>query len=295
MLKKVISIFFIVFILSCILCPVAFADGMKDAVEKDINSKYDGFNTSVQDAIAKLSKDPKAFSPQMGAIMETIQGSLKATAYVLCAFFFIIDLCNKTLMLETSNYEVVAKLLIRFIFAKVMVDNCSGVMGLIFAAFGGVMTKLGAAGSIALGTSAKQSVLDTLNNIDGGILGINYFIYWMGLQPSLLVIWAVSLLTGVIVLGRMFEILIYTAVAPLPISTLAGETTNDTAKKFFQNYISVCLQGVIIIIAFQLFGGMMTDAFTGNIDPIAYLMLIVVFALTLFKSGTWAKSIVGVA
>ena len=71
--------------------------------------------------------------------------------------------------------------------------------------------------------------------------------------------------------------------------------SHDTAKKFLQNYIAVCLQGIIIIIAFRLFGGIIVDSYSGNIGVLTYLMLVVVLCLTLFKSGTWAKQIVGIA
>jgi hypothetical protein len=46
----------------------------------------------------------------------------------------------------------------------------------------------------------------------------------------------------------------------------------------------------------HLFGSLTADAFSSS-EPasiLTYLMTITVFALTLFKSGTWAKQIVGI-
>ena len=58
------------------------------------------------------------------------------------------NLCNKTLTFETSNYEVVVKLLLRYVLAKVIIDNCRGIMSIIFSAFSGIATNINAAGNL---------------------------------------------------------------------------------------------------------------------------------------------------
>lgn len=261
-----------------------------------INEKFSDLNTSIANAISVLIQTPSQFAPSTDSVISLIFNTVLGTAYVLAALFFIIDLCNKTLMFETSNYEVTVKLLLRFILAKVIVENCRGIMGIIFNAFSGISTQLGG-GSLSnpLGSNVAQGLIDHVNTMDGGVFGINYLAYKLELMPTMLMLWVASIIAGVIVLGRMFEIMIYTAIAPLPLSTLAGEMSHDTAKKFLQNYIAVCLQGIIIIIAFRLFGGIIVDSYSGNIGVLTYLMLVVVLCLTLFKSGTWAKQIVGIA
>ena len=261
-----------------------------------INEIFSDLNTSISNAISVLIQTPSQFAPSTDSVISLIFNTVLGTAYVLAALFFIIDLCNKTLMFETSNYEVTVKLLLRFILTKVIVENCRGIMGIIFNAFSGISTQLGG-GSLSnpLGTNVAQGLIDHVNKMDGGIFGINYLAYKLELMPTMLMLWVASIIAGVIVLGRMFEIMIYTAIAPLPLSTLAGEMSHDTAKKFLQNYIAVCLQGIIIIIAFRLFGGIIVDSYSGNIGVLTYLMLVVVLCLTLFKSGTWAKQIVGIA
>lgn len=267
----------------------------KDALNQYLTSKFSDLNSGIQNAINILVQSPSQFAPSTGAVIDLVFGVVLSTAYVLVALFFIIDLCNKTLMFEVSNFEVITKLLLRFILAKVIVENCRGIMDLIFSAFSGIINNLGIASGSPLGDSVVNGLVNHVNTMDGGFLGINYIAYWLELQPSMLVIWGATLATGVIVIGRMFEIMIYTAVAPLPLATLAGENSMDTAKKFIQSYIAVCLQGVIIVIAFKLFGGIMTDTYAGSMSLVTYLMLVVVFCLTLLKSGTWAKQVVGIA
>jgi hypothetical protein len=41
----------------------------------------------------------------------------------------------------------------------------------------------------------------------------------------------------------------YTAIAPIPLSTLAGQPTENIAKSFLKSYAGVCMQGVVIVLA----------------------------------------------
>ena len=62
----------------------------------------------------------------------------------------------------------------------------------------------------------------------------------------MIVIAIVLLLT---VYGRFFRIYMYTAIAPIPLSTLAGQPTENIARSFLKSYAGVCLQGVVIVLA----------------------------------------------
>lgn len=55
------------------------------------------------------------------------------------------------------------------------------------------------------------------------------------------------------VYGRFFKIYLYTALAPIPLSTLAGEPTSQIGKNFIKSFCAVCLEGAIIILACIIF------------------------------------------
>ena len=55
------------------------------------------------------------------------------------------------------------------------------------------------------------------------------------------------------VYGRMFKLYMYTAIAPIPISTFAGESTQSVGKSFIRSYTRVCLEGAIIALACIIF------------------------------------------
>ena len=55
------------------------------------------------------------------------------------------------------------------------------------------------------------------------------------------------------VYGRMFKLYMYTAIAPIPLATFAGEPTQSVGKNFIRSYAGVCLEGAIIALACIIF------------------------------------------
>lgn len=53
--------------------------------------------------------------------------------------------------------------------------------------------------------------------------------------------------------GRFFKLYLYTAIAPVPLSTFAGEPSQQVGKSFIKGYCAVCLEGAIIVLACIIF------------------------------------------
>lgn len=68
-----------------------------------------------------------------------------------------------------------------------------------------------------------------------------------------LVITVLSFIMIMSVYGRFFKLYLYTAIAPVPLSTFAGEPTQSVGKGFVKSYSAVCLKGAIIILACVIF------------------------------------------
>ena len=75
------------------------------------------------------------------------------------------------------------------------------------------------------------------------------------------------------VYGRFFKLYMYTAVAPIPLSTFAGEPTQNIGKSFLKSYAAVCLEGVIIVIACIIFSAFISTTPTINPDDDAITMV----------------------
>ena len=55
------------------------------------------------------------------------------------------------------------------------------------------------------------------------------------------------------VYGRFFKIYLYTAIAPIPLSTFGGEPTGHIGRSFIKGFCAVCLEGAIIMLACIIF------------------------------------------
>lgn len=77
-------------------------------------------------------------------------------------------------------------------------------------------------------------------------------------------LWAVTLIGGLFitvlsfimimsVYGRFFRLYLYTAIAPIPLASFAGEPSRNVGKSFLKSYAAVCLEGAIIVLACIIF------------------------------------------
>lgn len=55
------------------------------------------------------------------------------------------------------------------------------------------------------------------------------------------------------VYGRFFKLYLYTAIAPIPLSSFAGQGTEQIGRSFIKSYIGVCLEGAIIVLSCVIF------------------------------------------
>ncbi len=75
------------------------------------------------------------------------------------------------------------------------------------------------------------------------------------------------------VYGRFFRLYMYTAIAPIPLSSFAGEPSQSVGKSFLKSYAAVCLEGAVIVLACVIFSFFASSP--PQIDPDASAMTMV--------------------
>ena len=203
---------------------------------------------------AILTTSPQAFKGGgIWRVITSINGVLGAIGTALLVLFFtvgVIKTCGS--FAELKKPETAVKVFIRFAIAKYLIDNCLKLMVNFVTIVQGVIAKITASSSI--GTALEftipgevQSTFEGIGILDGAIpIWAVCFIAHI----ALIIISIVLLLT---VYGRFFRIYMYTAIAPIPLSTLAGQPTEGIAKSFLKSYAGVCMQGVVIVLACIIF------------------------------------------
>lgn len=68
-----------------------------------------------------------------------------------------------------------------------------------------------------------------------------------------LFVWVLSFVMILTVYGRFFKLYMYTAIAPIPLSSFAGEPSQSVGISFLKSYAAVCLEGAIIVLACVIF------------------------------------------
>ena len=215
---------------------------------------------------AILTTSPQNFKGgTIWSIITTINGVLGAIGTALLVLFFtvgVIKTCGS--FAELKRPETAVKAFIRFAIAKALIDNGLKLMVNFVTIVQSIIKKITASSSIGTALefsipSTVQSKFESIGILDGAIpVWAVCFIAHI----AFIVIAIVLLLT---VYGRFFRIYMYTAIAPIPLATMAGQPTEGIAKSFLKSYAGVCMQGVVIVLACIIF-----TAYAGSmpqIDP----------------------------
>ena len=199
---------------------------------------------------ALLTTSPQSFKGgAIWKVITTINGVLGAIGTALLVLFFtigVIKTCGS--FAELKKPETTVKVFVRFVLAKYLINICLKLMVNFVTIVQSVISKIANSSKIgtALEFSIPSKVQATFNSI--GILdgAIPIWAVCFIAHIAFIIIGIVLLLT---VYGRFFRIYMYTAIAPIPLSTLAGQPTENIAKSFLKSYAGVCMQGVVIVLA----------------------------------------------
>ena len=212
---------------------------------------------------ALLTTSPQAFKDgAIWRIITSINGVLGAIGTALLVLFFtvgVIKTCGS--FAELKKPETAVKVFIRFIIAKWLIDNCLSILVNFVTIVQSIITSVTSASSIGTALefaipSDVQTTFEGIGILDGAIP------VWAVCFISHLAMIVISIVLLLTVYGRFFRIYMYTAIAPIPLSTMAGQPTENIARSFLKSYAGVCLQGVVIVLAcviFTAFAGSMPE------------------------------------
>ena len=146
---------------------------------------------------------------------------------------------------------------IRFLLAKVAVGSAMDIMTSLFSVCGGVVqTVMGSIGGMAAASVTLPSQIVTAIEDVGFLASIPL---WLVSLLGSLFITVMSFVLILTVYGRFFRLYFYTALAPLPLSSFAGEGTSFAGKAFLKSYIGVCMEGAVIVLACMIFSAFMSS------------------------------------
>lgn len=222
-------------------------------IVQNLQNALDTWNEKLAEIWQLITQSPETFKGGgIWTVIVDIHGALQAAGYALLVLFFVIGVvktCGS--FAEVKKLEHALKLFIRFAIAKGVITYGLELMMALFNIVQGVTgTIMTAAGfGDAQETVLPSEIVEAVE--DCGFL-------------ESIPLWAVTLIGGLFitvlsfimimsVYGRFFRLYLYTAIAPVPLSTFAGEPSQNIGKSFLKSYAAVCLEGAIIVLACIIF------------------------------------------
>ena len=220
-----------------------------------------------------LTQSPQSFrGGALWSIAVNIHGALQAIAYALLVLFFVVGVmktCGS--FADLKRPEAALKLFVRFAIAKGLITGGMELMLALLTIVQGIISSvMNATGSSAPSPTVLPEEIILAVESAGFLESIPL---WAVTLIGGIFIWVLAFTMILTVYGRFFKLYMYTAIAPIPLSTFAGEPTQSVGISFLKSYAAVCLEGAIIVLACVIFSVFASSAPTVNPDVAAVTMV----------------------
>ena len=242
-------------------------------VVQNLQNALDTWNSKLAEIWQILIQSPENFKGGgIWQVIVQIHGALQAIGYALLVLFFVVGVvktCGS--FTEVKRPEHALKIFIRFAIAKGVVTYGLELMMALFNIIQGVTSTI-------MQTAGFGSTEDTVlpDEIIEAVEDCGFF--------ESIPLWAVTLIGGLFitvlsfimimsVYGRFFRLYLYTAIAPIPLSSFAGEPSQNIGRSFLKSYAAVCLEGAIVVLACIIFSLFASSPPVVNPDAAAVTMV----------------------
>ena len=238
-------------------------------VVQNLENALETWNDKLAEIWQLITTTPQNFKGgNIWNIIVNINGAVQAIGLALLVLFFVVGMvktCGS--FTDVKKPEHAVKLFVRFALAKGAITYGMELMLALFNIVQGtISTIMNAAGfGEATTTTLPDEMITTIEDC--------------GFFESI-PLWAVTLIGGLFitvlsfilimtVYGRFFKLYMYTALAPIPLSTFAGEPTQNVGKSFIKSYCAVLLEGAVIVLACIIFSAFASSPPVVNPDAAA--------------------------
>jgi len=242
-------------------------------VVQNLQNALDTWNSKLAEIWQILTQSPETFKGGgIWQVIVQIHGALQAIGYALLVLFFVVGVvktCGS--FTEVKRPEHALKIFIRFAIAKGVVTYGLELMMALFNIIQGVISTI-------MQTAGFGRTEDTVlpDEIIEAVEDCGFF--------ESIPLWAVTLIGGLFitvlsfimimsVYGRFFRLYLYTAIAPIPLSSFAGEPSQNIGRSFLKSYAAVCLEGAIVVLACIIFSLFASSPPVVNPDAAAVTMV----------------------
>ena len=242
-------------------------------VVQNLTNALETWNDKLSEIWLLITQSPENFKGgAIWSVIVSIHGALQAIGYALLVVFFVVGVmktCGS--FAEIKKPEHAVKLFVRFALAKGLISYGMELMLALLNIVQGVISSIMNAAGFG---GAQQTVLP--QEIITAVEECGFFEsipLWAVTLIGGLFIWVLSFVMILSVYGRFFKMFMYTAIAPIPLSSFAGEPSQNIGKSFLKGYAAVCLEGAIIVLACIIFSVFVASPPVVDVDAAAASMV----------------------
>ena len=211
------------------------------------------WNGKLGEILTLITKSPQEFkNGAIWDIMKTINKTMQGLGLALLILFFVVGViktCGSLADLKKPEHAV--KLFVRFAIAKAVVTYGLDLLMSIFEIGQGIISSI--INTSNLGNETNAILPEEMIKIIDNLGFFESVPIWIISIIGCLLITILSFVMILTVYGRFFKLYLYTAIAPIPLSTFAGEPTQHVGKQFIKSFSAVCLEGAIIVLSCIIF------------------------------------------
>ncbi len=223
-------------------------------IVQNLNNALETWNSKMSEIWQLLTQSPETFrGGDIWNMILTIHDALIGIGYGLLVLFFavgVVKTCSS--YADMKRPEMAVKMFVRFALAKGAIGYGLELMMALFTIIQGVVSTIMSSSGLDGSSQAltiPEEMVESIENV--GLL--DSIPLWIVTLLGSLLITVLSFIMILTVYGRMFKLYMYTALAPVPLATFAGEPTQNIGKNFVHSYAGVCLEGAIIALACIIF------------------------------------------
>ena len=240
------------------------------ALEQSIVSLLEGalqfLGNCFGDLQAHLTTTPESFGGggAWDAVLNINRG-IQGLGYGLLIMFFLMSLCKSITNFKDLSLQSAIGWIVRFILVKFLIDYGVQILNFIInIAMGANEIIFDQAGSFEF-AQVPQEVLDAVNAMEQAAwyerLGAFFQMIPMYIVCfiTMLIIWVCGVVMVITVYLRFFRVYIFSALAPIPLSTFGSPETSSTGKHFLKAYAGVCLEICVIAVGIVIFSALISS------------------------------------
>lgn len=279
-----------------------------DLVKSLLHSAFDSFDSMVLQASDVLTG---GITNSLWSSVVSLSSALVPFCNIIIGICMLIELAQVASKVDLVKWEHGLKIGCKLALAKVCIEVAPTFLHACYNQASIFITYMAGSGSVVSLGGTVGTILDGyIDNISGLGNALGLLVSTLLLQMGIKVC---GIVVVVIAYGRMFEILVYLLVSPIPCAFFPmgngnGDGISRITVKFFKSFIAVCLQGLMMFMCIRLFGLIIGTAFTDMVAATVgsgvdastmvsdlcwdMILFTIILVMAVAKCGGWAKSII---